>query len=111
MPIKVTKAQIKECDAFLERLAESGGALKEALKAHNDNRGDAAEWVEALTEAWRSEYSDKPERWQVGEKGTAVDEFISAWEHWHLENWEDLEINHIDAARDELAELDETPSE
>ena len=113
MPIKLTKAQIKERDDFLECLAESGEVLKEALRLHCENRVNAAAWVENLAEMWRSEYDDKSERWQEGTKGESANAFIESWENWHADHCEDFEMgdDDVDAARDTLVELDETPPE
>jgi hypothetical protein len=68
MTFKLTKAQAKELDA----LAAAFEAAKIALY----------EKLDEIANDWESDFSDKSEKWQEGDAGSAVQERIDLIRSW-----------------------------
>jgi hypothetical protein len=68
MAIKLTKAQAKD----LDQLSQDFEAAKMAL----------SEKLDEIANDWESEWSDKSERWQEGESGSAAQEKIDLVRSW-----------------------------
>jgi hypothetical protein len=68
MAIKLTKAQAKD----LDQLSQNFEAAKMAL----------SEKLDEIANDWESEWSDKSERWQEGEGGSAAQEKIDLVRSW-----------------------------
>ena len=69
-------AVLAAVDAFNETLGKAREDLTAHLEAYDAARGDLASIVEAERDAFQSEFGDKSERWQEGERGSRVSEFI-----------------------------------
>lgn len=116
MAIKLSKAQTKERDQLLTRLREAKEKLEAAqadyeaaMTAYDLVVGDIATWRDDVVSDWQSEFDDKSERWQEGERGEAASAFIQEWEGLELEeleepNWPDLD--HADDLEDLPTEPD-----
>lgn len=97
MAFKLTKAQSTDYAALLSGAAEAHEALSSAvdgvnnaiqaaweevsekLEAFNQARTDLKEFASDIAECADSEYSDKSEKWQEGERGQAARSWIDTW--------------------------------
>lgn len=103
MAFKLTKAEIKERDKFVEQLTIEGSNLANAISRYNEAHAALAQelqdaydtyngvveeaqgFVSEIAESRRGEYDDKSERWKEGEAGELASEFVDAWEGISLE--------------------------
>jgi hypothetical protein len=65
---------------FNEIVAEHFASLREALDAYNQAQADVRTFIEETHQSLEDEFSDKSEKWQDGERGQAVREFIDEWQ-------------------------------
>ena len=133
MAFKLTKAQIAERDQFVERLQKLAGdvetavtaaneTVREALdgvnvhvRAYNEALDEARTFAEGVAEEFRSDYDDKSETWQEGERGQAANDFICEWENVNLDEADeadlpDVEVANVSDAADALEQLPEETS-
>lgn len=117
MALKLSKSEENRLDKFIEQL----GALKqriddgkseleqkiqelvdefneELIKPYNDVLQEAYDFVEDIGSDRRSEYDDKSERWQEGDRGQAASEWVDSWENavYDLEQVDELRAPSID---------------
>lgn len=106
MPFKMTRAQLKERDAIMQELTEQGELLKSAVTEVNEalsNLGEirdgynaalekAKEFVDGIAEEAQSEFDDKSEKWQEGERGDAVSSWIDELRNADLPEEIDLTV-------------------
>lgn len=131
MAFKLTKDKLKQRDEKIEALREAGEKLKEAVEAanveiagirekleplvdeYNAKITEAVEFVNELGEEFRGEFDDKSERWQEGDKGSEVNDWIETFESFALEeislslpdDIEEPDVGHTE----ELESLNESP--
>ena len=106
MAFKLTKVQIKERDEMVAALREKAEvvtaaktAWEEAVNDYNGALADANTFVEGLASDFRSQFDDKSERWQEGERGEAASTFVEAWEGVSLDE-HDAADTDIDTTAD-----------
>ena len=129
MAFTLTKAEIKDRDdvveaarrklgilnaaitQFNERLEEQRSILDDAVNDCNGAMQDVADFLERIKERLNGEYDDKSEKWQEGEKGTAVRDWIDTFEIDFMDI--DVEVpNDISEAEcDELETLEGVETE
>jgi len=106
---KLTKAQLEQRAAFVERLNDASTKIEEAVDAFNAQVAEEKATVEAAVTAYNEilsevrefagdiatqadqDISDKSEKWQEGERGQAAVEFKDAWEGLSLD---DIEVEY-----------------
>jgi hypothetical protein len=77
-----------------------------ATNSYNEAVRAAAEWVQEATAKWRREYDAKSERWQDGDAGTTVSNWLDEWEGFEPDEFEMSDP----LASDELSNLPNEPS-
>lgn len=96
MAFKLSKAERAELDSFATRLSkenadltavlEEQGAIIEAayeringaIDTYNGVLADAHSFIEDISQEAQSEFDDKSERWQEGDRGSEVQEWIES---------------------------------
>lgn len=109
MPFKLDKKESKRRADLIERLQERESALEDAVNVFNTGletlrealRSDIARYNEVISEARGfaediasqadSDFDEKSERWQEGDKGQAASQWRSEWENAGLD---DVEIEY-----------------
>lgn len=86
-------------EAFNAQIAPLSADLRQAVEDYNNLLFDARAFVEEFVAEMQTEFEDKSERWQDGDRGQAVAEWIS-----DLENSADFE--DIDFKEPQEIELD-----
>jgi len=132
MAFKFSKADIKErdemveaakakltilngaIDKFNESLNEAWGEVEEALNDYNGALSDARDFVERVKDEFTSAFDEKSEKWQEGDSGTAVNEWINSFDSVELDDAE-LEapepLEEVEAAGlEELENLETEPA-
>src|SRR5262245_24268876 len=87
----IAVAQDKMKDALVD--------VNDVIDTYNEKVEEVREFVERVASDFRSDFEDKSEGWQEGERGQTVGEFIDAWEN--------LEINQVDRITLPDVELDD----
>jgi len=64
--------------AFNDRMSEAWEAVEEAVNAYNGVRDDLVGMVDGEADDQQSQYDDKSEKWQEGDTGQAVQEWIES---------------------------------
>lgn len=129
MAFKLSKAQLQRRDKLIDDLRGARGKLVDvvavtnaeiqrlvgddltpAIEAYNALLEQARAFVEELGTDFRSEFDDKSEGWQEGERGQAADEFIGAFENV---SFDDVELPQVEEIaideNDEAVMLEELP--
>jgi hypothetical protein len=86
------RSAITEIDEIL-------GKVNAARAEYQTVLTEAREFVENVAEEMRSEYDEKSENWQEGDKASEVDRWISEWEGVDLTDVEDAELD-LDALQE-----------
>lgn len=81
MTFKLNKDESKELSSHVDKIKKSFEDMEQAIKDYNNCLEAAKEFIEDKANDWQSEYDDRSETWQNGDKGTAVAELISSWEN------------------------------
>jgi F0F1-type ATP synthase membrane subunit b/b' len=86
-------------DTANEALRAAIDQMNDALADYNSTLGEARQFVADIVSQAEEDFSDKPERWQEGERGEIVREWIDEWEQAQLDDIElpELEPVAIDA--------------
>lgn len=97
MPFKLTKAEAAEraelvekltaaktevesaVAAFNEKLAEAWQEVQAKIETYNEVVTAAAEFRDGIVDSRQSEWDDKSEKWQDGERGEAASVWINEW--------------------------------
>jgi len=133
MAFKMSKQEIKERDEFVDSLrkkletlnaavtkynevvAEAYGALEDEINDFNGSLSDARDFVERLKDDFTGQYDDKSEKWQEGDKGSVVRDWLDTFDNVSLY---DAEIEASDPVGevdvdgiDELENLETEPAE
>lgn len=129
MAFKLSKAQLQRRDKLIDDLRGARGKLVDvvavtnaeiqrlvgddltpAIEAYNALLEQARAFVDELGTDFRSEFDDKSEGWQEGERGQAADEFIGAFENV---SFDDVELPQVEEIaideNDEAVMLEELP--
>lgn len=90
------------------------GKVEDAIRVYNGIVADAKSFVDDRASQWRSEADDKSDRWKEGDRGSAVDEWISSWESFgdeviDMPDVPEIETEGSDVA-DDLESLEPEPS-
>jgi hypothetical protein len=106
----------KQITVHNEVVADQYQLVADALSVYNEALIEARDWVAEVATQAASEWDDKSERWQDGEKGQAAREWISAWEEFAPEEIElgyvaEIDISDADNAADMLEQLPESVDE
>jgi hypothetical protein len=80
-------------NAQLGKLREE---LNEAFRAYNETVGGAAGFRDAIVAQAEKNFSNKSEKWQEGDRGSKVQEWISSWNDLDLDELEAPEIEEIE---------------
>jgi hypothetical protein len=101
-----------EINAYNEKLGELKAEVETALNAYNEKLADLKSWAEDIASEADSEWNDKSERWQEGDKGEAARTWIDEWQGFSAEDieieWpEDVSIDTMDDAADDVEQLPE----
>ena len=76
------EAKVVELNAQIQSLLNN--ELEPLIADYNADMEDARQLCLDIAEARRSEWDDKSETWQEGERGQEVDTFIGEWENVDL---------------------------
>ena len=98
MAFQLTKAEVKERDEVIEAARRKLGALNTAISTFNERLEEqrsilddatndcngamqgVADYLERIKDRLTGEYDDKSEKWQEGEKGTTVRDWIDTFD-------------------------------
>jgi hypothetical protein len=130
MAFKVTKEQSAQIKALVQKLVDQATAVEATqatanetiaaalatvvveVERYNEVLGEARELVEDIATDFRGQFDDKSEKWQEGEKGQEVNEFIEQYEHTSFDDLDVPEIEEIAIDIEPVAEaLEELPEE
>lgn len=107
MAFKLDKQEMARRDKLVEELRDGRGKLEDAvstfnaaveelkagvvtaLESYNEVVGETRGFVEDIASTADGQFDDKSEKWQEGDKGQQVREWIDAWQN---EPFEDVEI-------------------
>lgn len=96
-------------------IEDAYAAINAALVPYNEIVEKARGFVEDIASERDSEWDDKSERWQEGERGEAAREWISQWQDaadCEIETVDDVEVVTVDLELGDLAEfLEGLPTE
>ena len=96
-------------------IEDAYAAINAALVPYNEIVEEARGFVEDIASERESEWDDKSERWQEGDRGEAAREWISQWQDaadCEIETVDDLEVITPDWSPADVAEiLDNLPIE
>lgn len=116
MAFKLTRDELKQKQEHIDKLTESfhgleaaieiynsglsalRDKLREEISTYNDSLSEAKDFMADIASDRDSEFSDKSERWQEGEKGQAAQEWYQEWENAELDEFDpelpdDIEFN------------------
>ena len=106
MAFKFSKADIKDRDElvqaaqykldnlnteiarFNEAVTEAWEELEEALGEYNGALTDARDFVERVKDEFETQYGEKSDKWQEGDRGTAAREWIDSFDNIELDDAE-----------------------
>lgn len=88
MAFRLTNKEEKERQALAAELGEKAEALTEARDNYNEVVERAIAFRDGVAERLQSDFDNKSEGWQEGDKGSAAQELISAWEELEIEKVE-----------------------
>jgi hypothetical protein len=125
MAFKLNKTQSKDFSALVEAAKQTAELLNEQIEEFNRDAKELFAYVEEAQEAfneaqealrdfskneiaeqWRDDVSNKSERWQVGERGAAVERLIEEWENF-ADKLEQLRIEPPEEIEVELPDFEE----
>jgi hypothetical protein len=78
--------------------------LDAALTAYNEAIEQAKQWVKETADSIRREYESKSERWQEGQTGQAVSEWLDAWDNVDADP-----VESPDSVADAIEKLSDQP--
>lgn len=128
MAFKITAANQKEIDAYLDKLNEQRkaieaeldafndalsairGRLEEAVAAYNETVADVRTTFDDIVSEKRSEWEDKSEKWQESYKGQAADLWLSELESF-ADNIDEATLDDIPEVVDVESVLPNDPYE
>lgn len=98
---KAYSALVEAVQAFNDTLAQAKETLAAKVEAYNNEKEALASAIESERDQFQSEFDDKSEGWQEGERGQAAEEFIDAitaivdtlQETLEIEYPEDIEVS------------------
>lgn len=70
---------------YNDAITDAFMAVAQAEEGFVDALSDLKSTIDEMVSDWESDFSDKSERWQEGEKGEAARAFIDAWADLDLE--------------------------
>lgn len=130
MAFKLTKAQSKRLQEYRDSLGRRKAAievlfeemkaklpeltkdLNEAIHEYNADVDEMKAFAEEVASEHRDAYDEKSENWKEGDRGTAVSEFVEAWEAVDLDEIDEIEIVEPDEPDfDGISSLDDLPEE
>lgn len=82
-----------EISKFNATMEAAQGTVQMTLEEYNETLGEARGFIEDIANQMQSDFGDKSEKWQEGERGQAVQEWITAWEQTSLD---DIELDFPD---------------
>jgi hypothetical protein len=103
MAFKMTKTQQAVFDRLTLAAREKRNNLDEARLNYNDATDELKTFMEELAEIWRGQFDEKSESWKDGDKGTAVDGWITAWSDY-AERLKPIEFDDLPDFEDDLPE-------
>jgi hypothetical protein len=84
MTFQLTKDQIAQRTALLARMQAAHDELTGAVVNYNQELAALRDFCNEISEENRSAFDEKTERWQEGDKGQEIDEWIQQWENLDL---------------------------
>lgn len=93
--------------AYNDGLEELKLKVEEALVSYNEGITEIHEWLGETISDFQSEFDDKSERWQEGNKGSAVTEWIDRLQTL-CNSFESFDLDFPDAIDVDLPSFDET---
>lgn len=75
-------------EKFNGYVADAWRELEDAVTDYNGALSDARDFVERVKDEFTSEYDEKSEKWQEGDKGTAAREWIDSFDNVELDDAE-----------------------
>ena len=103
MTFKLTKAQRGEKASLLAALKAAHEAVEAAIATYQAALDGCAEFATQIGEEAQAAWDDRSERWQDSDKGTAAQEWLTAWS--------DFAPDEPEPPEDVSAEFDELPDE
>jgi hypothetical protein len=91
MSFKLKKTDTERLMKHRDNLNTAFAEVEAAVTAYNVQLNLAKGFVEDLASSMRGDFDDKSEAWQEGERGEAVDEFITTFESF-VQDHDDLTI-------------------
>jgi hypothetical protein len=110
MAFKLKKNEVETLVDKIMELRDAENTIEEAIADYNVKLAQTKVFIEARTSAWQTEYDDKSEAWQEGDKGVAVGEFIESYDAF-LQDYDELALDGTTGAADALEALDHEVSE
>lgn len=102
MAFKFTKADTATLTKFREEIGTKAEAVNDAIRDLNELLEQLRNWKEEKTEALREAFSEKSDKWQEGEKGEAVNNWIETIENLDADEIEEFDIEGLITALEEL---------
>ena len=99
MAFKLTKSQVVKINALASLLESQADEVKGAISSYNETLANSRSLLEDVACELDSEFENKSERWQEGERGEAVRAWIDLFEETcnDLEDLEMPEFSHSEA--------------
>lgn len=109
MAFRISKEKRKEIDAAVAVLVEQGNAIEDVINRYAEARQALLDILEGVADDMQGEYDDKSEKWQEGDKASAVSDWI---EHLRgIENdIEEIDTPNVVASPDSLT-INDAPEE
>ena len=96
MAMKVSKAQRSAISEAADALRGCKDTLTAQIEDYNAKRTELQAAIDDVKDALRSEFDDKNEGWQNGERGQAADAWISEIEDKASQLDDELEVEMLD---------------
>lgn len=102
MAFGLDKKQSKAKQELATRLETQAKIIREAVDDYNQVVEEARTFVTEIHEQWDSDISEKSEKWQGGDAGSAATELKDAWEGADMDDLElgDDELHHATTLND-----------
>lgn len=91
-------------EEFNKSIADAVQALQAYVDDYNNVVHEAKEFLEEVAGEWRSDFDEKSEGWQEGDKGQEVNEQIESMENYNPEDFELPDIEAFDVPADDAVE-------
>lgn len=95
-----------------DEISEIVAKLNAKLAEYNSARESLKTFIENKAADFRTEFEEKSDSWQEGDKGQEADEFITLWENPpDLDEVDEFSVDAFEAPESPMDDVDDLPTE